>query len=170
VALEGEMRLNLKETFLKHLVEYVSTRKSKPMREALKLMDEYPKLKRYAMRKSHQALPTRGFAVYAVRESTMTEEIGSPGYRSGDNAHNWCLNKQQAKRNTDVSDSYYILEAKILPKHVLLYLPAFASELEEFIYEGKIQEPEANIVRMAKQQNEAILPSNIDTGLIVEVH
>lgn len=169
--LEGPMRLTLKEAFLSNLVEYVTTRKSRPILEAIALMEEYPKLKKFATKKSREALPNRGFSVYAVRESTMNEEVGSPAYRVGPNAHNWCLNKSQARRNSDASDSYYVMEAKILPNHVLLYLPAFASEIENFIYEGKLmEEPQANVVRLVKQQNEAILPPDIDTGLVIEVY
>ena len=168
--LQGPMRLTLKETFLSSLVEYITTRKSRPILEAITLMEEYPKLKKFVTKKSRDSLPTRGFSVYAVRESTMNEEVGSPAYRTGTNAHNWCLNKSQAKRNSRLNEGYYIMEAKILPNHVLLYLPAFASDIENFIYEGKLmEEPQTNVLRMIKQQNEVILPSEIDTGLVVEI-
>lgn len=168
--LNGQMKLSLKETFINDLMEYASTRRSKPMKDALSLMEEYPKLKRYVIEQSKKILPTRSFNAYSVRESTMNEEVGSPGYRSGSNPHNWCLCKEQAKKNYGAANSYYVMECKILPKHVMIYLPAFTKEIENLIYSGKIDEPEQNVIRMIKQQNEVILPGDIDTGLIVEVH
>ena len=55
------MRFSLKEAFLANLMEYIVTRKSKPILEAVKLMEEYPKLKKYVTKKSREALPNRGF-------------------------------------------------------------------------------------------------------------
>jgi hypothetical protein len=61
------------------------------------------------------------------------------------------------------------MEAKITPDKVLIYLPAFSKDIEKLIFNGKIHEPESNVVRKAKNLNEVVLPQNIDTGLVLEI-
>lgn len=165
----GELRYTPKEAFLVHLVEYLNTGKSKHMMNALKLMEEYPVLAKYIKEKSQKELPHQPFSVYSVREH-MDEEVGSPAYRSGDNPHNWYLTIPCAKDNCDHLHDHYVMEAKISPDKALIYLPAFSKDIEKLIFSGKIQEPETNVVRKAKSLHEIILPSHIDSGVVVEVN
>lgn len=166
--LKNELRLSLKEAFAVHLVEYLNTHKHKYIQEALKLMEEYPQLKQFVVETSKAALPNQSFSVYSAREH-LDEEVGSPGYRSGDHPRVWCLTRHQMMECSDHMTHPMILEAKISPDKALIYIPAFTKLMENLVYSGKIDEPEENVIRKAKNRNEIILPSSIDTGMIVEI-
>jgi hypothetical protein len=166
--LQNELRLSLKETFAAYLVEYLNTDKPKYMVEALNLMEEYPALKKYVQEMSHAALPQQSFSVFHAREH-HDQEIGAPAYRSGSNAHNWCLTRHQALANADHLDHPMLMEAKVSPEKTLIYIPAFTKLMEEIIFSGKIEEPQENVIRKAKNKNEIILPPSVDTGMIVEI-
>lgn len=166
----GEFKLTLKESFVNKLMEYVITRKSAALREAVELMNEYPNLKKYVIEKSQRVLPKKPFCVYACRESSLTVEVGSAGKRSGNGPHLWCLSKHGASQNNNMLESFYIMEARITPNHALLYIPAFTDDMEKLIFSGKIEEPNENVLRNARRQNEVLLPGNINQGLIVEIH
>lgn len=164
--LKGEMRLTPKELVVSHLIEYVETRRSKPMLEIFELLDEYPKLKKYVKEMSKKKLPKNEFAVYSGRER-LDEEVGSEGKRAGDNPHNWYMSQFTARESADVDDGY-LIETKVTPDDVLLYIPAFTKLMEKCILEGLVEEPESNVLRKAKKQNELILPAKFNTGLIME--
>jgi hypothetical protein len=166
--LANELRLTLSEAFGVYLAEYLSTGKSKYVMEAIKLMEEYPQLKKYVKETSQKHLPKQAFCVYSTRER-FDEEIGSVAYRSGSRPHNWYMTAHQAKDNATHLDEHMVMEAKITPDKVLIYVPAFNTLLEKLIFDGKIEEPEVNILRIAKSKNELILPPSVDSGLIVEV-
>jgi hypothetical protein len=168
LSMTGELRYTPKEAFLVHLAEYLNTGKSKHMMNALHLMEEYPALAKYVKESSQAALPQQAFSVYAVREH-FSEEVGSPAYRSGENPHNWYLTVPCAKENCNHLDDHFIMEAKITPDKVLIYMPAFSKELEKLILSGKIQEPQNNVVRKSRSLNEIVLPQNIDSGLVIEI-
>jgi len=166
--MHGELRYTPKEAFLVHLVQYLHEGKSKHVMNALRLMEEYPNLAKYVRETSSTSLPRQAFSVYALREH-FNEEVGSPAYRSGDNPHNWFLTVPCAKENCNHLDRHIIMEAKITPDKVLFYLPAFSKDIENLIFSGKIEEPEINVVRKAKNLQELILPGNIDTGMVIEI-
>lgn len=166
--MQGELRFTLKEAFLVHLAEYLKTGKSRHVMNALRLMEEYPSLAKFVKETSQAALPKQAFSIYAAREH-FSEEVGSLAYRSGDSAHNWYLTIPCVKDNCNHLEEHFVMEAKITPDKVLIYVPAFAKMLENLIFAGKIAEPEVNVVRKAKNLSEVVLPSNIDSGLVIEV-
>lgn len=165
--LSGELRFNVLESFINNVIGYLDTNKSRYMMEAFSLLEEYPKLKEYVKEKSLEGLPKNSFSVFSARER-FNEEKGQPGYRTGDNPHNWSLTKHQARQNAALVEKAIIIEAKISPDKVILYVPAFTKLMEKLILSGKIEEPKTNVIRKAKLQNEVILPQSINTGLIIE--
>lgn len=166
--LANELRLTLKEAFGVYLAEYLSTGKSKYVMEAIKLMEEYPALNQYVKETSQKSLPKQSFCVYSTREH-LDEDVGSVAYRSGSKPHNWYLTAHQAKENSTHLDDHMVMEAKITPDKVLIYVPAFNQLIEKLIFDGKMEEPTSNILRIAKTKGEVILPPSVDSGLIVEV-
>lgn len=165
--LSGELRLTPKEAFVSRLIAYLESNHSKHMMEAIKLLEEYPKLKNFVSQTSQKALPKNNFAVYSARER-LSEEIGEKGYRSPGNHHNWTLSRSQIKEIWEC-DEAYIMETKISPTDVIIYLPAFSKMMEKVIYEGLVDEPMTNVIRKAKFREEVVLSDKFDHGIIVEV-
>ena len=166
--LQSELRLTLKEAFGVYLMEYVMTGKSSYIADAVALMEEYPALKTFVRETSQKALPKQAFSVFSAREH-FDEEVGSVAYRSGEHARSWYLTPHHAKDNTKHFENHMVMEAKITPDKVLIYVPAFTNLMEKLVFDGKIEEPMENVVRKARSKNELILPPSVDSGLIVEV-
>lgn len=165
----GEFRFTLKESFINKLIEYVVTRKTSILRDALDLMEEYPQLKKHIIEESKKALPERGFSVYVCRESTLNEEIGSAGERTGNGPHRWYLSEMSAVSHKGGLESYYVMEAKVNPSHTLLYVPAFTKDMEKLILSGKIDEPNDNVLRLARKMGEIVLVPEVNQGQIIRL-
>ncbi len=69
------------------------------------------------------------------------------------------------------SEDCYIMECKVKPDDVVIYLPAFADLIERVIMEGLVDEPmNVNVIRECKVGQEIVLPANkYNEGYIVEV-
>lgn len=168
-AMSGHFRFSLKESFINSLMEFVSTGKKSHLNECLTLMEEYPKLKQYVTDRSKKSLPDRGFCVYSTRESSLNEKVGDPAYRSGASHKLWFLNKESAVNHANSKhDAYVVFEAKVLPTHILIYVPEFTKDIEQLIYSGKVDEPAENVVRKAKSCMAAVLSKDVESGIIVE--
>ncbi len=166
--MQGAYRLSLKETFLKHIVEYLNENKTKHLNEALDLMEEYPQLKRWVQQESMSQLPIGHFPVYAIREQ-FDEEVGKVATRSGDYPKIWHIEKNAAKNLAESFEDHYIMETKVSPDNTLLYIPAFTKMLESFIMGGKIMEPQNNVLRRARVRQEIILPGDVNEGMVIHV-
>ncbi|MFW6130013.1 MAG: hypothetical protein ACOC56_02440 [Atribacterota bacterium] len=67
-------------------------------------------------------------------------------------------------------ENYYIMECKVNPEDVVIYLPAFSKLLERVILEGLVDEPMCNVIRECKVRQEIVLPAEkYNEGYIVEV-
>jgi hypothetical protein len=166
--LNGPMRLSLKETFLKHIIDYLEENKKSHLFEALDLMEDYPQLKTWVHSQSLNALPHNHFPIYAVREA-LDEEVGSIAQRSGEEPKIWFNNKNSAVAMANTYHEHYIMEAKVSPDKTLIYIPAFSKMLEQMITEGKVPPPTTNILRKARSRSEILLPGNVNEGLVIHV-
>lgn len=166
--MQGEYRLSLKETFLKHIVDYLNENKVKHLTEALDLMEDYPQLKRWVQQESINHLPKGHFPVYAIREQ-FDEEIGKVAKRSGDAPKIWHVEKHSANNLAENFEDHYIMETKVSPDKTLLYVPAFTKMMESLIMGGKVMEPQNNVLRRARARQEIILPGDVNEGMVIHV-
>lgn len=168
--LTGEMRLTPYEAVGSRLVAYLETGKSKHMQDIFELMEEYPKLRKYIKEKSKKALPKFDFKVYASRP-LLDEEVGGKGYRHNEGMRNWTLSKSMTERVFKENENCYIMECKVSPEDVVIYLPAFSDLVERVIMEGLVDEPmNKNVIRECKVGQEIVLPAEkYNEGYIVEV-
>jgi hypothetical protein len=167
--LKGELRLTPLETVISRLIAYLDTGKSKHMSEIFSILDDYPKLKKFVKDKSMKSLPKYEFKVFAARE-LLDEEIGSTGYRSETGYHNWTLSKNMVEKLFKENNDYYIMECKVNPADVVIFIPAFTTMMEQLILEGLVDEPMHNIIRDAKITDEIVLPAEkYNCGYIIEV-
>lgn len=166
-ALSGEMKYTIKEAFGAYIAEYLKTGRHDKLDEAVKLMEEYPKLAKYVHETSIKYLPEQ-FSVFSHRSKLEEDKIGSLRERSGDTPHLWTCSRHQAAENANYNDNS-ILEAKVSRNKVLIYIQAFNPLLEQMIFKGKIEESaDINILREAKRRNEIVLLPTVNQGVIVE--
>jgi hypothetical protein len=166
--LVGELKLTPKEALASRLIAYLESSHSKHMLEVFELLEDYPGVKKWARKMSQEALPKNPFNVYAARER-IDENIGDSGCRREGNPHNWTLSRHRTKEIWEGCSERYIMECKVTPTDVILYLPAFTKLMERVIFEGLVDEPKVNVLRKAKRQEEIILPERYSSGIIVEV-
>lgn len=166
-------KLTLLESFVHNLIEYLNTGEKIHITEAVKLMEEYPKLKQYVIKNSTEKFPSKNAtSVYLLGEH-LEEEVGSVVKRPEGCIRICNLSLPEAELKAETSNHYdrcMILEAKITPDKILIYIPAFTQLMEKLIFSGKIQAPTENILRLAKQHNEVVLPPTINEGLVVKIH
>lgn len=167
--LTNEMRFTLKECFLVQLVEYLETGKQSYVHEAIKLMEEYPKLKTWVMETSHKQLPGQPFSLYSLKE-WFSEEVGHESERIGEHPHIWSLSERGLDHKMHGFDDAMVIECRVSPDKVLIYIPAFTQMMEELLLSGKIMETVGNPLRKAKQYNECITDNSVNKGLIVKIH
>ena len=167
--LQGGLRLTPLETFTSKLIYYVETRKPKHILDAIELMEDYPKLGKYVKEQSKKCLPKYEFCAYAMRER-LDEEIGQLGKRIDGDYHNWTLSRANANSVFNECDSPYLMECKINPSDVIIYIPAFTKLMEKLIIEGLIEEPSLNVIRESKKREEIILPGKYNEGYIIGVN
>lgn len=167
--LTTDMRFTLKESFLLQLLEYGQTGKYKYIEEAVNLMNEYPKLKTWVMETSHKALPTQAFSLYTLRE-WFTEDVGTECERVGDGPHIWSLSENALSHKYSNYEDSMVLECRVSPNKVLIYLPAFSKMLEEFILSGKIMETIGNPIREIVRKKECVTENSINKAMITRIN
>jgi len=166
-SLVGELKLTPKQAFLSRLTAYLESGQSKHMIECFRLMEDYPKLKKHIKERSKKSLPKYTFKAYATRER-LNEEIGEKGCRCDGNSHNWTLSRSMAGEIWN-TDEPYLMECSVNPDDVVIYVPAFAKDIEHVILNGLVDEPTVNVVRKAKILEEIILPEQYNEGIIIEI-
>lgn len=164
---KSPLKLTLKETFLKHIVDYIETNKKSHIKEAVQLMEEYPKLKEFVTSESRKPFSSL-FNVYHIKEHLHENE--GETIELSDSLRAWHISKSDIEHRHPEFDNHMILEAKISPDKILLYLPAFSKLVEELIFSGKIEECQTNVLRKIKQHNELILHPSVNQGVITEIH
>ena len=162
------LKLTLKESFINNLIEYVNSNNKKHLKDAIKLMEEYPNLHKFVTETSKTPFNNNVLSVYSIREH-LNEEVGSvidraEGIKIGH------LSLHEAEQKHSDREGYMILEAQISPDKILIYIPAFTKLMEELIYSGKIEEPTSNTLRAAKSHNELIMNPNVNKGVVVKIN
>lgn len=165
---KSPLKFTLKETFINDLIEYVHTNKKSYLRDAIQLMEEYPNLYKYVTETSRKGFTEKELNVYSAREH-LNEEIGQKITRP-DGLKIAHLSISHIENRHSDRTGYMILEAKISPDKILIYIPAFTKSMEELIYSGKIDEKETNILRETKKHNEIILLPSVNEGVIVKIN
>jgi hypothetical protein len=163
------LRFTLKQAFVANLINYLDTDDKKHLKEALVLVKEYPKLKEWVKSESLKHLPKNPFSVYSLSE-WINETVGSRYDRPSTPFKIWNLTEASLEhKKSNFSDSM-VLECQISPDKILLYIPAFTKLMEELIFSGKINEPSCNPLLKAKQHQECITDSDVNSGLITKIH
>lgn len=165
---KSPLKFSLKESFIFNLIEYLNTGKKKYISEAVSLMEEYPNLKKYVLEQSHSKFPKNPLMVYSIREHFM-ENVGDIIERDDESVHIWHLSEHEALLKSDQFNNHMILQSQITPDKILIYIPAFTNLMEELIFSGKIEEPEKNIIRLAHQKNEVILPPSVNKSIVTKI-
>jgi hypothetical protein len=165
---DSPLKLTLKETFVNDLIEYVHTNKKSHLKDALSLMEEYPNLYKFVTETSRKCFNEKELSVYSTREH-LNEEIGQKVTRP-DGLRIGHLSIPHVETRHSNRAGYMILEAKISPDKILIYIPAFTKLMEELIYSGKIEEKTTNILRETKRHNEIILLPSVNEGVIVKIN
>jgi hypothetical protein len=100
----------------------------------------------------------------------MNETVGSKYDRPNTDVRIWNLTEASLEnKKPNFSDSM-VLECQVSPDKIVLYIPAFTKLMEELIFSGKIQEPNSNPLLKAKQSQECITESEINSGLITKIN
>lgn len=165
------LRFTLKEAFLAKLVQYLETDKSVYLNEAITLINEYPKLKEWVQQESTKHLPTNPFSVYHMAE-WFNEEVGSEHERPfGKNTEYalWHISESSLKHKRHKFTEAMVLECRISPDKVMIYIPAFTKLMEELIFSGKIDETVGNPILKAKQTQECVTEGSVKNGLITKI-
>lgn len=165
---KSPLRFTLKESFINELIEYLNTNNKKNIKEALNLLNEYPKLKEYVIKESQKHF-TNNVSIFKICEH-FGENLNDIKNLSDNSTHIWSLTDHSAELKSDNYDDYMIIEAVISPDKVIIYIPAFLKDIEELIFSGKIDEPEKNIIRLAKQQNELLVEKSVNSGKIIKIN
>ena len=161
------LRFTLLETFVNFLIEYVKEQNTKHLDEAISLMEEYPKLGDYVKQTSRKCFNQNEMCVYSTKEHFFEEMEEEVEHLDGHRIYHLSI-PQVESRHADRS-GYMILETKISPEKILLYLPAFTKDMEKLSLSGKIEEMTVNVIREAKRQNELILVPEVNKGKVIKV-
>jgi hypothetical protein len=163
------LRFTLKEAFTSNLISYLDTGEKTHLKDALVLLKEYPKLKEWVKSESLKHLPKNPFSIYSMSE-WINETVGSKYDRPKTDFKLWHLTESSLEhRKSNFSDAL-VLECQVSPDKILLYIPAFTKLMEELIFSGKINEPNGNPLLKAKQLQECVTESDINSGLITKIH
>lgn len=162
------LKFTLLETFVNFLIEYVKEQNAKALNEAIALMEEYPKLGEYVKQTSRKCFNQNEMCVYSIKEhffEEMEEEIERlEGHRI------YHLSIPQAESRHSDRTGYMILETKISPDKILIYIPAFTKDMEKLAFSGKIEEMTVNVLRETKRQNELILLPEVNKGKVIKIN
>lgn len=168
--LNSPLKYTLKETFLLHLIKYLDDNNLNEIKEAINLMSEYPTLKKFVLETSHSAFDKeKEFHVYKLEEHFFNDS--NTEYELPENDfYIWTSSEQSALLKLENYDDAMLLEIKISPDKILIYIPAFTKLIEELCFSGKIEAPKNNILRLAKKYNEIILPGTINKTHINKIY
>lgn len=164
---EDPIKLTLLETFVHNLIKHTKDGKKEYLRDAIKLMEEYPKLYEYVTKTSRQNFKNE-MSVYSPR-IYLDEEVGHVIKRP-EGLRLCYLSIPDLEKQYD-EDEYMILEAKISPDKILIHIPAFTKLMEKLILSGKIEEnQDINVLRKAKYENRVICCPSVNEGVVIKIN